>query len=350
LPTGGTVNQSDGTAWMAMYALNLMRIALELAREDYIYEDVASKFFEHFLYIAHAMSDIAGQGIGLWDDEDNFYYSVLNLPTGQNIPIRIRSIVGLIPLFAVEVIEQDLLDAMPHFKQRLRWFLEKRPDLASLVSRWVEPGSESRRLLSVARAFRMKKILARMLDENEFLSPYGVRSVSRYHLQHPYVIDLKGTHYEVDYDPAESTSRIYGGNSNWRGPIWMPVNYLIVESLRRFYDYYGDDFKVECPTGSGKYLTLWEVSEELASRLMRLCLRDEKGNRASTGDDAKQQSDPNFRDYLQFYEYFDGDTGRGLGANHQTGWTGLIADLIAEHGQARTVAPGQRKEQKPVTP
>ncbi len=185
LPTGGTINQSDGTAWMAMYALNLMRIALELAREDYIYEDVASKFFEHFLYIARAMSDIAGQGIGLWDEEDNFYYSVLNLPNGQNIPLRIRSMVGLIPLFAVEVIEHDLLDAMPHFEQRLRWFLEKRPDLAALVSRWVEPGSESRRLLSLARAFRMKSILSRMLDENEFLSPYGIRSVSRYHLQHP---------------------------------------------------------------------------------------------------------------------------------------------------------------------
>jgi hypothetical protein len=337
LPTGGTVNQSDGTAWMAMYALNLMRIALELAREDYIYEDAASKFFEHFLYIARAMSDIAGEGIGLWDDTDNFYYSVLSLPNGQNVPIRLRSVVGLIPLFAVEVIEQELLDALPHFRERLKWFLDKRPDLASLVSRWGDLGSNSRRLLSLARAFRMKSILARLLDENEFLSPYGIRALSRYHLEHPYVVDLNGVHYEVDYDPAESRSRIYGGNSNWRGPVWMPVNYLIVESLRRFYDYYGDDFKVECPTGSGKYLTLWEVSEELASRLMKLCLRDEKGRRASLGDDAKQQTDPNFRDCLQFYEYFHGDNGRGMGANHQTGWTGLIANLIAEHGQARTV-------------
>jgi hypothetical protein len=337
LPTGGTVNQSDGTAWMAMYALNLMRIALELAREDSIYEDAASKFFEHFLYIARAMSDIAGEGIGLWDETDNFYYSVLSLPNGQNVPIRLRSVVGLIPLFAVEVIEQELLDALPHFSERLKWFLEKRPDLASLVSRWGDLGSNSRRLLSLARAFRMKSILARMLDESEFLSPYGIRALSRYHLEHPYVVDLHGTHYEVDYDPAESRSRIYGGNSNWRGPIWMPVNYLIVESLRRFYDYYGDDFKVECPTGSGKYLTLWEVSEELACRLMKLCLRDENGRRASLGDDAKQQTDPNFRDYLQFFEYFHGDNGRGMGANHQTGWTGLIANLIAEHGQARTV-------------
>ncbi|MGC2108427.1 MAG: glucosidase [Candidatus Korobacteraceae bacterium] len=339
LPTGGTIDQSDGTAWMAMYALNMMHIALELARDDYIYEDVASKFFEHFLYIARAMSDIAGQGIGLWDEEDNFYYSVLNLPNGQNVPLRIRSMVGLIPLFAVEVIEQDLLDAMPHFQGRLKWFLDKRPDLAALVSRWHEPGSQSRRLLSVARAFRMKKILQYMLDENEFLSPYGIRSVSRYHLDHPYVINIRGTRYEVNYDPAESRSRMYGGNSNWRGPIWMPVNYLIVESLRRFYDYYGDGFKVECPTGSGKYLTLWEVAEELAGRLMRLCLRDANGKRAFAGDNPKLQTDPNFRDHLQFYEYFNGDNGAGLGANHQTGWTGLLANLIAEHGGARKVNP-----------
>ena len=339
LPTGGTINQSDGTAWMAMYALNLMRIALELAQEDYIYEDLASKFFEHFLYISHAMSDIAGQGIGLWDEEDNFYYSVLSLPNGQNVPMRVRSMAGLIPLFAVEVIEQDLMDAMPHFKQRLEWFLNKRPDLAAQVSRWGKPGSKSRRLLSLARAFRMKRILQRMLDENEFLSPYGIRALSRYHLEHPYILDIHGKHYQVQYDPGDSTSHIYGGNSNWRGPIWMPVNYVIVESLRRFYDYYGDAFKVECPTGSGKYLTLWEVAEEIARRLMKLCMRDEKGRRAFAGDNVKLQSDPNFRDHLQFYEYFHGDTGRGLGANHQTGWTGLIANLIAEHGSARQVSP-----------
>ncbi|MGB8885303.1 MAG: glucosidase [Candidatus Korobacteraceae bacterium] len=339
LPTGGYTNQSDGTAWMAMYALNLMRIALELARDDSAYQDVASKFFEHFLYIARAMSDIAGHGIGLWDEQDNFYYSVLNLPDGQNIPIRIRSILGLIPLFAVEVIEQELLDIMPHFKDRLNWFLEKRPDLAALVSRWHEPGSKSRRLLSLARAFRMKKILGYMLDEKEFLSPYGIRAMSRYHLDHPFILDAHGAHYELRYDPAESTSRMYGGNSNWRGPVWLPVNYLIVESLRRFYDYYGDEFKIECPTGSGKYMTLWEVAEELASRLMRLCLRDENGKRASLGNNQKLQMDPNFRDHLQFYEYFNGDNGQGLGANHQTGWTGLIASLIYEHGQARILNP-----------
>jgi hypothetical protein len=324
---------------MAMYALNLMRIALELAREDHIYEDVASKFFEHFLYIALAMTDMAGKGIGLWDEEDGFYYSVLSLPNGQNIPLRLRSLVSLIPLFAVEVIEHDLLEAVPAFRSRLRWFLEKRPDLANLVSRWHQPGSKSRRLLSLARAYRMKKILQRMLDENEFLSPYGIRAISRYHLDHPYELDMNGGRYQVHYDPADSTSRMYGGNSNWRGPIWMPVNYLIVESLRRFYDYYGDEFKVECPTGSGKYLTLWEVAEELASRLMKLCLRDQNGRIASLGDNPKVQSDPNFRDHLQFYEYFHGDNGRGLGANHQTGWTGLIANLIAEHGNALKIDP-----------
>ena len=341
LPTGGTVNQSDGTAWMAMYALNLMRIALELAREDHIYEDAASKFFEHFLYISRAMSDIAGQGIGLWDETDNFYYSVVSLPNGQNVPIRLRSVVGLIPLFAVEVIEQEMLEMMPRFWDRLKWFFEKRPDLASLVSRWREPGSKSRRLLALARAFRMKCILARMLDEEEFLSPYGIRALSKYHLAHPYAVDFNGSHYEVDYDPAESRSRIYGGNSNWRGPVWMPVNYLIVESLRRYYDYYGDEFKVECPTNSGRYLTLWEVAEELAHRLMKLCLRDDQGRRASQGDDLKQQTDANFRDYVQFYEYFHGDNGRGMGANHQTGWTGLIANLIDEHGQARQTNPNK---------
>jgi len=253
--------------------------------------------------------------------------------------MRIRSMVGLIPLFAVEVIEQEVMDSVPHFKERLEWFLAKRPDLAALVSRWREPGSKSRRLLSVARAFRMKKILARMLDENEFLSPYGIRALSRYHLDHPYVIDIHGQRYEVQYDPGDSTSRMYGGNSNWRGPIWMPANYLIVESLRRFYDYYGDAFKVECPTGSGKYLTLWEVAEEIARRLMKLCLRDESGRRASAGDNSQLQTDPNFKDYVQFYEYFHGDSGRGLGASHQTGWTGLIANLIAEHGIARQVNP-----------
>ena len=332
LPTGGLLNQSDGTAWMAMYSLNLMRIALELAQHDHVYEDIATKFFEHFLYIARAMTDIAGKGIGLWDEEDNFYYTVLSMPNGQNLPLRLRSMVGLIPLFAVEVLEQELLESVPGFESRLKFFLEVRPNLTRLVSRYHEPGTRNRHLLSVARAFRMKKILARMLDENEFLSAYGIRALSRYHLDHPFVLDYKGNRYEVKYAPGESQTQTFGGNSNWRGPIWMPVNYMIVESLRRFHDYYGDGFKVECPTGSGRMMTLWEVAEEISRRLMRLFTRGKDQRRPVFGNDNKSQTDPNFRDHLLFYEYFDGDSGRGLGASHQTGWTGLLANLIYEHG------------------
>jgi hypothetical protein len=332
LPTGGVLNQSDATAWMAMYSLNLMRIALELAQHNHVYEDIATKFFEHFLYIARAMTDIAGESIGLWDEEDHFYYSVLSMPNGQNFPLRLRSMVGLIPLFAVEILEQELLHSVPGFQQRLESFLDTSPNLTRLVSRYHEPGSKNRRLLSLARAFRMKKILARMLDENEFLSEYGVRALSRYHLDHPFAFEYSGNRYEVKYEPGESQTRTFGGNSNWRGPIWLPVNYMIVESLRRFYDYYGDNFKVECPTGSGKMLTLWQVAEEISTRLARLCLRDQNGRRPVLGPDTTFQTDPNFRDYILFYEYFDGDTGRGLGASHQTGWTGLLANLIYEHG------------------
>ena len=332
LPTGGVLNQSDGTAWMAMYSLNLMRIALELAHRNHVYEDIATKFFEHFLYIARAMTDIAGKGIGLWDEKDNFYYTVLSLPNGQNFPLRLRSMVGLIPLFAVEVLEQELLQKVPGFQRRLRFFLDTRPNLTGLVSRYHEPGAKNRRLLSLARAFRMKKILARMLDEDEFLSDYGVRAVSRYHLLHPFAFEYSGNRYEVKYSAGESQTRTFGGNSNWRGPIWLPVNYMIVESLRRFHDYYGDEFKVECPTGSGKMLTLWQVAEEISRRLVRLCLRNEDGKRPVFGSDTKFQTDPNFRDHILFYEYFHGDTGCGMGASHQTGWTGLLANLIYEHG------------------
>jgi len=341
LPTGGLLNQSDGTAWMAMYSLNLMRIALELARHNRVYEDIATKFFEHFLYIARAMTDIAGKGIGLWDDEDSFYYTVLSMPNGEHIPMRVRSMVGLIPLFAVEVLEEELLESLPGFESRLKFFLDTRPNLTELVSRYHQRGEENRHLLSLARAFRMKKILARMLDEKEFLSDYGIRALSRYHLDHPFEFEYHGSRGEVNYVPAESQTRVFGGNSNWRGPIWMPVNYMIVESLRRFHDYYGDRFKVECPTGSGRMMTLWEVAEEISRRLMRLFLRDEHGRRPVSGTNSKLQTAPNFRDHLLFYEYFDGDTGRGLGASHQTGWTGLIANLIYEHGTPRS--PSIRK-------
>ena len=323
LPTGGMLNQSDGTAWMAMYSLNLMRIALELAHHNHVYEDIATKFFEHFLYIARAMTDLAGKGIGLWDEEDNFYYTVLSMPNGHHIPLRTRSIVGLIPLFAVEVLEEELLDSVPGFKNRLQCCLATRPQLTQLVSRYHQRGEQNRHLLSLARACRMKTLLARMLDEDDFLSDYGIRALSRYHLEHPFESEYHGSRYEVKYVPGESQTRVFGGNSNWRGPIWMPVNYLIVESLRRFHDYYGDGFKVECPTGSGRLMTLWEVAEEISRRLMRLCLRDQQGRRPVLGTNNKLQTGPNFRDHILFYEYFDGDTGRGLGASHQTGWSGL---------------------------
>ncbi len=328
LPTGGYINQADGTAWMAMYSLNLMRIALELARHNRVYEDIATKFFEHFLHIAEAMTHIGEDGVGLWNEEDQFYYDVLNTPDNRLVPLKVRSMVGLIPLFAVETIDQGLLEELPEFARRLRWFLDYRPDLAKLVSRWEEPGMGERRLLSLLRGHRMKRLLARMLDETEFLSGYGIRALSRHHEEHPYRFDVMGMPLTVRYQPAESDSGLFGGNSNWRGPIWFPVNYLLIESLQKFHHYYSDDFRVECPTGSGRYLTLAEVGDELSRRLTRLFLRDETGRRAVYGDHAKLQQDPHFRDLLQFHEYFHGDSGRGVGAAHQTGWTGLIAKLL----------------------
>ncbi|HXK16382.1 MAG TPA: glucosidase [Polyangiaceae bacterium] len=328
LPTGGFINQSDGTAWVAMYSLNLMRIALELAQHNDVYEDIASKFFEHFLHIAEAMTKIGGEEQGLWDDTDKFYYDVLCVPGSPPLPMRIRSIVGLIPLFAVEVLEPELLDRLKGFDARLRWFLEHRPDLAALVSRWQETATDERHLLSLLRGHRMKKLLLRMLDETEFLSSYGIRALSRQHLDQPFKLDVHGEAFTVRYLPAESESGLFGGNSNWRGPIWMPVNYLLIESLQKFHHYYGDDFKVECPTGSGRYLTLLEVADELSRRLCRLFLRDDSGRRPVLGDSELLQNDPHFRDYVPFYEYFHGDSGRGVGASHQTGWTGLVAKLL----------------------
>jgi hypothetical protein len=328
LPTGGFINQSDGTVWVAMYSLNLMRIALELAQHNDVYEDIASKFFEHFLHIAEAMTKIGGEQQGLWDDVDKFYYDVLCVPGSAPLPLRIRSMVGLIPLFAVEVLEPELLERLPGFDARLRWFLEHRPDLAALVSRWQDTATEERHLLSLLRGHRMKKLLVRMLDETEFLSSYGVRALSRQHLEHPFELQVLGQSFSVRYLPAESDSGLFGGNSNWRGPIWMPVNYLLIESLQKFHHYYGDDFKVECPTGSGQYLTLDQIAEELSRRLCRLFLRDERGRRPVLGESELLQNDPHFRDYVPFYEYFHGDDGRGVGASHQTGWTGLVAKLL----------------------
>jgi hypothetical protein len=329
LPTGGYISQCDGTGWMAMYCLNLMRIALELSVFDQSYEDLASKFFEHFLYIAAAMTAIGPEGIDLWSQEDEFFYDVLCLPNGHSIPMKVRSMVGLIPLFAVEVLDPELLNDSPNFRRHLEWFLSYRPDLANLVSRWRDAGRGESRLLSLLRGHRMKCLLRRMLDSTEFLSDYGVRALSRCHLERPYVFNAEGKQFVVQYEPAESTTGLFGGNSNWRGPIWMPTNFLIIESLRRFHSYYGDDFKVECPTGSKNFITIAAIADELSSRLAKLFLPGPDGKRPSMAVHPKQQTDPYFRDHIQFYEYFHGDSGRGVGANHQTGWTGLIAALLA---------------------
>ena len=284
LPTGGHINQADGTSWMAMYCLNMMRIALELARHNSAYEDIATKFFEHFLHIAEAMADFQGRGTGLWDETDEFYYDMLRAEDGQAHSMRVRSMVGLIPLFAVEVLEPELLDALPRFHRRLQWFLNYRPDLAELVSRWEKPGAGHRLLLSLLRGHRMKRLLARVLDESEFLSPYGVRALSKVHEAAPFRFGHNGEEHVVSYVPGESDSYMFGGNSNWRGPIWMPVNFLLIESMQRFHHYYGNDFKVECPTGSGRSVTILEASEELTRRLMRIFMRDRDGRRAVFGD------------------------------------------------------------------
>jgi hypothetical protein len=353
LPTGGFMNQADGTSWMAMYCLNLMRIALELALHNPVYEDIATKFFEHFLHIAEAMTNISGSehGIGLWDEEDQFYYDQLNLPNGQSVKVKVRSMVGLIPLFAVETLEPELLKKLPDFTRRLRWFLKHRPDLAQLVSRWEDPGRGERGLLSLLRGHRMKQLLRRMLDEAEFLSDYGVRSLSRGHEYAPYTVWAGGIAHTVRYTPAESDSGLFGGNSNWRGPIWFPVNYLIIESLQKFHHYYGDDFKVECPTGSGRFLTIGEVAEELSRRLKRIFLRNENGRRPVLAYHDKLYGDPHFRDYVLFHEYFSGDTGRGVGASHQTGWTGLVAKLLQpRQAELRELCGAKQGEEDDVVP
>jgi len=311
-----------------------MTIAIELARQNPVYEDIASKFFEHFLAIADAMNNLGGEGIPLWDDHDEFFYDVLNLPGGENIRLKVRSLVGLVPLLAVATVEPELLAALPGFRARLEWYLNYRPDLARLVSRWEEPGIGERRLLALVRGHRMKRLLSRLLDEDEFLSEHGVRSVSRHHEQHPYELRVGPSTFSVRYEPAESRTGLFGGNSNWRGPIWFPINYLIIESLQKFHHYYGDDFKVECPTRSGRFLTLAQIADHLSDRLVRIFLRDERGKRPFHGHRERFQSDPCFRDHVLFHEYFHGDTGEGLGASHQTGWTGLVAKLI-EHRARR---------------
>ena len=329
LPTGGYINQSDGTSWMAMYSLNLMRIALELAQHNHVYEDIATKFFEHFLHIAEAMTNIGEQGIGLWDDEDGFYYDVLNLPDGADDAAQ-----GAVDGRADSAVRGGDARAGAAgegagVRRALEWFLKYRPDLAALVSRWNEPGKGERRLLSLLRGSRMKKLLRRMLDETEFLSDYGVRAHLAASRRASLYVQLERAALDVAYQPGESTSGLFGGNSNWRGPIWMPVNYLIIESLQKFHHYYGDDFKVECPTGSGNYLTIDEVAAELSRRLRGLFLRNADGATAVPWRlRVTERTIRTFADLILFHEYFHGDTGRGVGASHQTGWTGLVAKLL----------------------
>lgn len=337
LPTGGHIEQADGTSWMGMYCLNMLAIALELAMENPSYEDIASKFYEHFLYIAKAMNVIGMGGNGLWDEEDGFYYDVLHLPDGKHLPMKVRSMVGLIPLFAIQTLEPDVLEKLKGFNGRLSWFVENRPDLKENVACMLTKGAKERRLLSIVDKDKLRSVLRKMLDENEFLSPYGIRAISRHHKDNPYKFNVNGTEYRVDYEPAESTSGLFGGNSNWRGPIWFPVNYIIIESLQKFHHYLGDDFKVECPTGSGNYMTLWEAAAEISRRLIKIFIKDSEGRRPVFGGTEKCQTDPAWNEYIFFHEYFHGDNGAGIGASHQTGWTGLVAKLIqqtAEYSQS----------------
>ncbi len=328
LPMGGSIEQADGTSWMAMYSLDMMRIALELAQKNSAYEDTASKFFEHFMHIAGAIANLSGGGLNLWNDDDEFFYDVLNTHDGNYTPLKVRSMVGLIPLFAVETLQPHIIDKFPHFKRRLEWFLSYRPELASLVSTREVAHFGVKRRLSLVRESRLRSILKRMLDESEFLSDYGVRALSKYHKEHPYTFSWEENKYTVEYMPGESNTGMFGGNSNWRGPVWFPVNYMIIESLKKFNDYYQEEFTIEYPTGSGQKMTLQEVVDKLSRRLIGIFAQDKNKKRAVFGDSEKFQTDPHFKDYILFYEYFHGDNGSGIGASHQTGWTGIVADLI----------------------
>ena len=356
IPTGGHLEQSDGTSWMAMYSLNMLAIAMELARHDRAYEDVASKFWEHFLNIAHAMSGggrpHGSDGHDLWDDEDGFFYDVLHTPDDGRTRLKIRSLVGLIPLLAVHTLEPSALEHHAGFRRRMDWFIAHRPDLTGNVACMRTPGHRERRLLAILDADRLRRVLRVMLDEDEFLSPFGIRSLSKRHGTQPYVLRLGGKEYSVDYEPAESTFDLFGGNSNWRGPVWMPLNFLLVEALQKFHQYFGDGFTVECPTGSGQMMTLWQVAEEISRRLSRLFLEDERGRRAVFGDNERFQTDLHWHDLVPFHEYFHGDTGQGIGASHQTGWTALVAKLIQQLGAAGEYDEGHRRaagttEQRP---
>jgi hypothetical protein len=333
LPTGGHLEQSDGTSWMGMYCLNMLAIALELARENPAYDSVASKFFEHFVHIAHAMNDRGGEGIELWDKQDGFYYDVLHLPNGERHYLRVRSLVGLIPLLAVETLEQDMVDRLPGFKRRMKWFIDNHPDVPEHIDSVQTADKGMRRLLSLVNREQLESVLRYLLSESEFLSQYGIRAVSKFHKDNPYVLSVNGMEHRVDYEPAESSTGLFGGNSNWRGPIWFPINFLLLEALQKFHYFYGDQLIVELPTGSGKQATLWEASAEISRRLTKIFLRSEEGARPVYGGLEKFQTDPHWRDLIYFHEYFHGDNGAGIGASHQTGWTALVAKLIEQSGE-----------------
>jgi hypothetical protein len=338
LPTGGWLEQADGTAWMALFCQNMLQIAAELATTDPDYVDMCLKFCEHFLWIASAMGRLGGD-TGMWDEEDGFYYDVLRLPDGRAQRLKVRSMVGLLPVCAATVFDGKVLAMYPEIAERLRWFLSARPEVQAAIHDPAKPGVEGRYLGSILDETRLRRVLARMLDENEFLSPHGIRSLSRYHADHPYVFHAGGREYRVSYLPAESDTGMFGGNSNWRGPIWMPVNGLIIRALLNYHGYFGPEFTVECPTGSGRRMNLFEVAEEIGRRLANTFLRDREGRRPVFGGSRKFQEDPHWRDCLLFYEYFHGDNGAGLGASHQTGWTGIIARIM--HLFA-TLRPGER--------
>ncbi len=333
LPTGGHIEQSDATSWMGMFCLNMLAIALELAKQDRAYSDIASKFFEHFVYISHAMNHLGKDGgMSLWDEEDGFYYDVLSLPNGEHRKLKVRSMVGLIPLFAVQTIEPEILEVLPGFRRRMQWFIENRPEFRKHVAFKRRSDGKVRQLLSIVSQEQLPRVLKLMLDESEFLSPHGIRSLSRFHKDHPYVMHVTGDEHRVDYQPAESDSWMFGGNSNWRGPVWFPVNYLLIESLQKFHHYFGNDVKVDFLTGSGRQLDLWNVAAEISRRLNRLFLSEENGPRPVFGSNGKFQTDPHWRGHIPFHEYFNGDTGEGLGASHQTGWTGLVAKFLEQSG------------------
>ena len=326
VPGGGKLEQADGTSWMAMYALNMLHMSTELCKYNNVYENLAIKFVEHFFFIAGSIANMGEDSWGLWDDDDGFYYDLLRKPDGSWDRLRLRTLVGLIPMFAVIVFDDDQWEKLPKLKAHLDWFMLQRPDLVKLVSHWKEANGDEQHLLSLLRGHRMKLLLSRMLDSNEFLSDFGVRSISKFY-ENPFNYWLNGIDFKVKYTPAESETDMFGGNSNWRGPVWMPINYLIIKSLYEFHEYYGNDFKVECPTGSNQYHTLAEIALLLSRRLKNMFLRNELGERPVFGGHAKLNHDPHFKDYILYHEYFDGETGKGLGASHQTGWTGLIALL-----------------------